>query len=106
MQTLPTVLCVTGLADEAKVARAAGFQAIIGASDPDRTAALVAAAARRADYLVSFGIAGALAPSLRPGDVILSGHVIAQDRQWRPADDLNIRIGELARQIGAFEGPV
>src|SRR5258708_6759161 len=106
MKALPTVVCVTGLAAEASVARAAGFQAVIGAGDPERTAALVAAAARGAHYLVSFGIAGALAPTLHPGDVILSGNVIAQNRNWRPADDFDARIRELAGQIEAFEGPV
>jgi hopanoid-associated phosphorylase len=106
MQALPIVLCVTGLAAEAKIARAAGFQAVISAGDPERTMALVAVAARRADYLVSFGIAGALAPTLRPGDVILSGHVIAQDQNWRPAGDFRDRVRDLAQQIGAIDGPV
>ena len=48
-------------------ARAAGFSVVIGAGDRDRTAALVATAAAQTDCLVSFGIAGGLAPELKAG---------------------------------------
>ena len=42
MLTFPaTVLCTTGLAAEARIARAAGFSTVVGAGDRDRTAALV-----------------------------------------------------------------
>jgi hypothetical protein len=58
MRTLTPVLCTSGLAAEARVARAAGFQVIVGAGDPRRTAALVELAAQRAKCLVSFGVAG------------------------------------------------
>ena len=56
----------TGIA-EAKIARAAGFSVVIRAGDRDRTAALVATAAAQTDWLVSFGIAGGLAPELKAG---------------------------------------
>ena len=105
MSTLATVF-TTGLAAEAKVARAAGFPALIGAGNHEQTTALVDHALERAKCLVSFGVAGALAPGLRPGDVILSGDVIGDDGRWRPTDDFHTRILDLAWQIGAFEGPV
>ena len=76
MRTLTPVLCTSGLAAEARVARAAGFQVIVGAGDPERTTALVKDAARDAKCLVSFGVAGGLAPHLAPGHVILSAEVI------------------------------
>ena len=57
---------------------------IIGAGDLRRTTALVDAATQHAKCLVSFGIAGGLAPHLRPGDVILSAEVIGEDCRWRP----------------------
>ena len=84
MRTLTPVLCTSGLAAEAKVARAAGFQVIVGAGDPLRTAELVELAAKRAKFLISFGVAGGLAPHLRPGQVILSAEVIGDDRRWHP----------------------
>jgi adenosylhomocysteine nucleosidase len=106
MRTLIPVLCTSGLAAEAKVARAAGFQVIVGAGDPERTTALVEAAIRQAKCLISFGIAGGLAPHLRAGDVVLSAEVIGQDRSWRSNEMFRKAISDLARQIGAAEGPV
>src|SRR5256885_11479146 len=103
MRTLIPVLCTSGLAAEAKVARAAGFQVIVGAGDPERTTALVKAAIRQAKCLISFGIAGGLAPHLRAGDVILSAEVIGEDRRWRSNDAFQQAISDLARQIGAAE---
>jgi len=91
---------------EAKIARRAGFAALVGAGDYARTVALVEAAVPRAEYLISFGIAGALSPDLRPGDIILSDEVIEDDRRWVSDQALRPRIAELARQIGAIEGPV
>jgi hopanoid-associated phosphorylase len=106
MRTLAPVLCTSGLAAEARVARAAGFQVIVGAGDPQRTAALVEAAARRAKCLVSFGVAGGLSPHLRPGQVILSADVIGHDQRWRPHQRFYGEVSGLARRIGAVEGPV
>jgi hopanoid-associated phosphorylase len=106
MRTLMSVLCTSGLAAEARVARAAGFQVVVGAGDPERTTALVEAAIPRAKCLISFGIAGGLAPHLRSGDVILSAEVIGPDRIWRANERFQEEISNLARRIGAAEGPV
>ena len=106
MRTLTPVLCTSGLAAEARIARAAGFQVIVGAGDPHRTTMLVEAAVRQAKCLVSFGIAGGLAPHLRPGDVILSAEVIGEDRRWRANELFHAQVSDLARSIGAAEGPV
>ncbi len=106
MRTLTPVLCTSGLAAEARIARAAGFQVIVGAGDHRRTTALVEAAAQQAKCLISFGIAGGLAPHLRPGDVILSTEVIGEDRRWRANESFHAQVGDLARRIGAAEGPV
>ena len=106
MRTLTPVLCTSGLAAEARVARAAGFQVIVGAGDPERTTALVKDAARDAKCLVSFGVAGGLAPHLAPGHVILSAEVIGDDQRWRPNELFRRQIAGLAGRIGAVEGPV
>jgi len=106
MRTLTPVLCTSGLAAEARIARAAGFQVIVGAGDTRRTAALVEDAVRDAKCLVSFGIAGGLAPHLRPGDVILSAEVIGEKRHWRPDPRFHRELTRLARRMGAIEGPV
>ena len=106
MRTVSPVLCASGLAAEARIARAAGFQVVVGAGDPERTAALVTAASFQVKCLISFGIAGGLAPHLRSGGVILSGEVIGPDRSWRANATFREEISNLARRIGAAEGPV
>lgn len=107
MRRLSTVLCASGLAVEAKIARHAGFSVVIGAGDRQRTAALVESAAQGANCLMSFGIAGALAPDLRTGDVVMSAEVFSEDGcYWRADDQFRDRVASLAQQIPAFRGPV
>ncbi|HML10416.1 MAG TPA: hypothetical protein VK432_06105 [Stellaceae bacterium] len=100
------MLCTTGLKAEAKIARRAGLSAVVGAGDHGRTVRVVEEAAAAAECLVSFGIAGALKPGLRAGNIILSTEIIDDDRRWLSSDRLRPRISELAKQIGAIEGPV
>jgi adenosylhomocysteine nucleosidase len=106
MHRLSTVLCTSGLAAEARIARAAGFPVVIGAGDRKRTAALVENAAQGANCLMSFGIAGALAPNLRAGDVVISAEVVSDDHRWRADDRFQDSVADLARSIGAFQGAV
>jgi adenosylhomocysteine nucleosidase len=100
------VLCTTGLAAEAKIARRAGLGAVVGGGDHRRTVKIVEEAASAAECLVSFGIAGALKPGLRAGDIILSTEVVDDDKRWLSSDSLRSRIAELVEEIGAIEGPV
>ncbi|MBO0735299.1 MAG: phosphorylase [Alphaproteobacteria bacterium] len=106
MRRLSTVLCTSGLAAEAKIARAAGFPVVIGAGDRERTAGLVESAVKQANCLMSFGIAGALAPWLRPGDVVISAHVVTESHVWRADEWFQRRVADLAEEIGAVRGPV
>jgi adenosylhomocysteine nucleosidase len=101
-----TILCTTGLEAEARIARRAGLPTVVGGGDHRRTVKVVEEAASAAECLVSFGIAGALAPGLRAGDIVLSTEVIDDDRIWLSSDRLQPLLSELARQIGATEGPV
>jgi len=99
-------LCVSGLAVEARIARAAGFAVVIGAGDRERTAALVQAAAAHIDCLVSFGIAGGLAPELEAGTIVVSGEVVSEGHCWAIEPSARQRVSRFARSIGAVEGPV
>src|ERR1700704_3452726 len=101
-----TILCTTGLEVEAKIARRAGLAAVVGGGAHRRTVQVGEEAGPQAQCLVSFGIAGALRPGLKPGDIILSSEVIDEDRRWVTGESLRARIPELVRQIGAIEGPV
>ena len=74
------VLAVAGLALEARLAGGPGIRALAGGGD---AAALASAIEREvaggARALISFGIAGALAPSLAPGTLVVAGGVCAAD---------------------------
>jgi nucleoside phosphorylase len=106
MQPLATVLCTSGLRVEAKIAQAAGFAVVIGAGDRDRTAALIATAAARTDCLVSFGIAGGLAPELKAGTIVVSGEVVSEGHRWAIQTSARRQLSHFARSIGAVEGLV
>ena len=100
------LLCVCGLAAEARIARRAGFSAVVGAGDRRRTEALVAAAIAGADCLVSFGISGALSAALRPGDLILSAEIVSARGSWQGDPAWRRRLGAWAQSIGAASAPV
>lgn len=106
MQRPATVLCTSGLAVEAKIARAAGFSVVIRAGDRDRTAAHLGAAAAQTECLVSFGIAGGLAPELEAGTVIVSGEVVSEGGRWAVEPQYQRQLSNFARSIGAVRGPV
>jgi adenosylhomocysteine nucleosidase len=100
------VVCICGLAAEARIAHAAGFSVIVAAGDRRRANALVEAAAAQTDCLVSFGIAGGLAPGLQPGTVIVSGEVIARGERLEIDSRYRRSLSEFASTIGAVEGLV
>jgi adenosylhomocysteine nucleosidase len=68
---------VTGLTAEARLATAAGFLAAAGGGTPTGAArAAETLLAQGAQALVSFGLAGGLAPSLAPGAILIPPSVI------------------------------
>jgi hopanoid-associated phosphorylase len=66
------VLVVTGLAREGAVLRTDGIEVLAGGGAPDRLAAQLAVKAQQAAGIVSFGMAGALAPELRLGQWVIA----------------------------------
>src|SRR5437763_17186432 len=85
---LMQVIAVTGLRAEAEIARKAGLAVVCAGGIPAHTAAALgqAVASLRPSGLISFGIAGGLAPGLKPGTLIAPGAVIAGDGTRRPVD--------------------
>ena len=85
-----TVLAVVGLAREARIARRAKLIPVISGGDGELLTRRLeeAIAKHKPKGIVSFGIAGALAPLLKIGDVIVATHVVhgderyATDAQW------------------------
>src|SRR6478609_6679503 len=85
---------VVGLAAEARIARRLGWKVAIGGG----TAVGAEAAARRliddgSDALVSFGLAGALDPALRPGALIVPAAVVVDGVCHRADPDLSHILG-------------
>ncbi|MBV9045011.1 MAG: hopanoid-associated phosphorylase [Alphaproteobacteria bacterium] len=80
------VIAVTGLAREARIARRAKLTPVISGTDGELlTRRLEAAVAQGAKGIVSFGIAGALVPLLKIGDVVVATHVVHGDERY-PTD--------------------
>lgn len=73
------VIAATGLAAEARIAeRAAGVHAVVGGGDAERLASeLRKSIAKGGRAIISFGIAGGLQSSLRPGACLVGRRVIA-----------------------------
>ena len=78
------LVAVVGLKREAAVLRGLDVVTVAGGGDPERLAADLAEAAKGADGIISFGMAGALVPELRLGDWVIGGWVgdIACDADW------------------------
>jgi adenosylhomocysteine nucleosidase len=93
---------VTGLAAEAKLARRAGLIARPSGGIPAQTTAIAESLLREgAEALISFGIAGALAPALARGSLLLPRAVVdetgsryAIDGEWR------VQVSEALRRAG------
>ncbi|MEI9988735.1 MAG: hypothetical protein WDM86_01745 [Rhizomicrobium sp.] len=80
---MTTVLAAVGLAREAKIAARARLTPIIGAGNGQQLEKRLGwAIAKGAKGIVSFGIAGALAPLLRIGDVVIATHVVHGDEHY------------------------
>jgi hopanoid-associated phosphorylase len=82
-----SVLAAVGLAREARIARRAKLVPVVSGGDGERLAKRLeeAIARHKPKGIVSFGIAGGLAPLLKIGDVIVATHVVHEDERY-PAD--------------------
>ncbi|MDE2182001.1 MAG: phosphorylase [Alphaproteobacteria bacterium] len=77
-----TVLAAVGLAREAKIAARLGLTPVISGADGKLLERRLVAASAGARAVVSFGIAGALAPLLHVGDLLVVSHVVAGDEHY------------------------
>ena len=84
------VLIVTGLVQEARIAAGPGMVVICSSSDPRQLRALLTVFdPSTIRGVISFGVAGGLDPSLKPGDIVLATEVVAGDGRWLAGLSLN-----------------
>ena len=84
------ILIVTGLVQEARIAAGPGMVVICSSSDPKQLRALLTVFdPTTIRGVISFGVAGGLDPSLKPGDIVLATDVTAGDGRWLAGLSLN-----------------
>lgn len=101
---------VTGMASEARIF-GAGMLTVSAGGDPQGTRDGIATLiARGADHLVSFGIAGALDPGLKPGDLIIGSAVrtaegdrLPVDQKWLAHLATHLTAARVADVVGSTE---
>jgi adenosylhomocysteine nucleosidase len=99
------VVAVTGLRAEAAIAQRAGLRTVCAGGIPERTRiALDHALLDGVDGLVSFGLAGGLAPQLRPGALIVASEIVDPEGNRLPVDQG--WAASLRRATGALDGAI
>lgn len=105
------MIVVVGLAFEARIAAASGLQVICGGDGRNLRPALHEAMTVGCRGLISFGVAGGLAPELEPGACIVASGVVsadghrATDRYWSQAL-LRAMPGAVSGMLAGAPGPV
>jgi adenosylhomocysteine nucleosidase len=84
------VLVVTGMASEARLAAGAGVVTITGRAASTRLSHHIGCRA-----VLSFGMAGALDPTLAPGDVIVASTIVSGTRSWQVDARLAQRLADV-----------
>lgn len=77
-----TVLAVTGLAKETKIVGIPGVVAVAGGGDSDGLMAKLNALHGDLRGVISIGLAGALSPHLKVGDVVIADQVMTGAEKW------------------------
>ncbi|MDX7953219.1 phosphorylase [Lichenihabitans sp. Uapishka_5] len=102
---LPSILAVTGLQAEARIVAAPGVTALAGGGDAARLAAMLEAHLQQgARAVISFGIAGGLAPGVSPGTLVVADAVRSGDDHWNT--DASWRSALRAALPRSIAGPI
>jgi adenosylhomocysteine nucleosidase len=97
-----TVLAVTGLSKEAGIVGVAGVIAVAGGGDADGLAAKLNALHGDISGVISIGLAGALSPHLKVGDVIIADQIITGAESWDCHEGWRVRL--MSRLADAHQG--
>jgi hopanoid-associated phosphorylase len=87
-----TILAVTGLAKEARIVGTAGVVAVAGGGDGDGLAAKLNALHGDIKGVISIGLAGALSPLLKVGDVVVAAEVLTGTENWDCDENWRVRL--------------
>lgn len=99
-----TILAITGLKREAEIAGGPGVVAVAGGGDAAGLAAKLDALHGDISGVISVGLAGALSPHLKVGEVVIADRVLSDSEVFR-CDNL-WRVALAAKLPGAHQGPV
>lgn len=95
-----TIAVVVGMAAEARIARRTGWAVAIGGGTAEGAEpAALRLISNGARALVSFGLAGGLDPSLRPGALIVPSAVIDGSRRYATDPDLSRALGGMTSHL-------
>jgi adenosylhomocysteine nucleosidase len=97
-----TILAVTGLAKEAKIVGVADVVAVAGGGDGDGLAAKLNALHGDIRGVISIGLAGALSPHLKVGDVVIADQILTGMETWDCQETWRVRL--LSRLPHAHQG--
>ncbi len=98
------ILVATGLQREARIVGGPGVLAVPGGGLSAKLEAALTAEAAHAEGIISFGLAGALAPDLRAGDWVIATGIVDADGH-HPTDSTWSSV-LLAQLVGARAGPL
>jgi adenosylhomocysteine nucleosidase len=95
------VLVIVGMDSEAKIAAGPGALVISSAGNgPLLRSRLKGITHDKVRAVISFGIAGALEPSLQPGDLLVGGRVVSDEMSWSADPELSKFITARAKAAG------
>jgi len=99
-----TILAVTGLSKEAEIVGVAGVIAVAGGGDADGLAAKLKALHGDIRGVISIGLAGALSPHLKVGDVVIADQIITGAENWDCHEGWQVRL--MSRLAQAHQGQI
>ena len=99
-----TIIAVTGLAKEAKIVGVADVVAVAGGGDSDGLAKKLDALHGDLRGVISIGLAGALSPHLKVGDVVIADQIITGLENWDCHEGWRVRL--FSRLPHAHQGQI
>jgi len=98
-----TILAITGLSKEAEIVGVADVVAVAGGGDADGLATKLNALHGDIRGVISIGLAGALSPLLKVGDVVIADQILTGAESWDCHEGWRVRL--MSRLVSGVHGP-